>query len=119
MRGRPYTALSACEKPTSSSYCRDLGTQTGSLVGSGGPRRDEPTQGSGLVLLYARDFAHLAPAFALKGDQVLIGREPGPAGLAIDDGACSRLHARVARVDGEWIVTDLGSRNGTFVNDRS
>jgi DNA-binding NtrC family response regulator len=37
--------------------------------------------------------------------------------LSLDEGA-SRLHARLSPNDGAVTVTDLGSRNGTFVNGR-
>ena len=32
------------------------------------------------------------------------------------DALASRQHARLEYQDGQWIVTDLGSDNGTFVN---
>ncbi len=36
--------------------------------------------------------------------------------LAIDHPLISRRHARVERADARWIVTDLGSTNGTYLN---
>lgn len=39
------------------------------------------------------------------------------ADVEIVDRATSRRHARLERTDGGWTVTDLDSRNGTFVND--
>ncbi|MCL2709834.1 MAG: sigma 54-interacting transcriptional regulator [Planctomycetaceae bacterium] len=33
------------------------------------------------------------------------------------DGRCSRFHAKLFFNDGQWVVQDLGSRNGTFVDD--
>jgi DNA-binding NtrC family response regulator/pSer/pThr/pTyr-binding forkhead associated (FHA) protein len=49
-------------------------------------------------------------------DACVIGRAP-PADVCIDDASVSRAHARLARGSaGAWIL-DLGSRNGTFVND--
>ncbi|MBN2171759.1 MAG: SpoIIE family protein phosphatase [Candidatus Krumholzibacteriota bacterium] len=38
--------------------------------------------------------------------------------LILDDPAVSRRHARLFREGGEWWIEDLGSRNGTFVEDR-
>jgi serine/threonine protein kinase len=38
--------------------------------------------------------------------------------LAIADARVSRQHARVAQRDGAYIVEDLGSSNGTYVNDQ-
>ena len=40
----------------------------------------------------------------------------GDVDVPVQDPAASRLHALVERVAGGWIVSDLGSRNGTFVN---
>lgn len=36
--------------------------------------------------------------------------------LPTDDRKMSRQHAQLECVDGRWFVTDLGSRNGTYVN---
>jgi FHA domain/Domain of unknown function (DUF1707) len=36
--------------------------------------------------------------------------------LRISDMSVSRLHASLARVPGGWLLTDLGSRNGTRLN---
>jgi pSer/pThr/pTyr-binding forkhead associated (FHA) protein len=48
---------------------------------------------------------------------VVLGRSP-EANLRLDDGQASRRHARVSpAADGSAIVEDLGSANGTFVND--
>ena len=49
--------------------------------------------------------------------ELTIGRRP-PADVLLRDDAVSGRHARVARQDGSWIVEDLGSTNGTFVNGR-
>jgi hypothetical protein len=52
------------------------------------------------------------------GDELTVGRAIG-CGIALpDDTFVSTLHARVFRRDGDLFVEDLGSTNGTFVNDR-
>ncbi len=52
------------------------------------------------------------------GDELTVGRANG-CGVAIpDDTFVSTLHARVFRRDGAFYVEDLGSTNGTFINDR-
>jgi pSer/pThr/pTyr-binding forkhead associated (FHA) protein len=52
------------------------------------------------------------------GDELTVGRAIG-CGIALpDDTFVSTLHARVFRRDGALFVEDLGSTNGTFVNDR-
>jgi hypothetical protein len=47
--------------------------------------------------------------------RVLIGRRL-PHGVTIDDPAVSRLHAWIDRRNGSFVLTDAGSRTGTFVN---
>lgn len=50
-------------------------------------------------------------------ETVLIGRG-SKADLSLDDPTISRRHAEISRVGPDWYVSDLGSGNGTFVNDR-
>jgi pSer/pThr/pTyr-binding forkhead associated (FHA) protein len=44
-----------------------------------------------------------------------IGRDRG-CDLAVDDLSVSRVHARLERTRDGWVLTDLGSTNGTRVN---
>ncbi len=53
--------------------------------------------------------------FPLEGDVVTIGREAGN-GIVINDAEVSRKHTQFVFQGGKYIVTDLGSTNGTFVN---
>lgn len=53
--------------------------------------------------------------FALEGDQLLIGRDASNA-IAINDNEVSRKHARLTFQGGKYVIEDLGSTNGTFVN---
>lgn len=54
-------------------------------------------------------------AFILDGDQITIGRD-STNGITINDAEISRRHARLTFQGGKYIVEDLGSTNGTFVN---
>jgi len=54
-------------------------------------------------------------AFMLEGDQITIGRDPAN-GITINDAEISRRHARLIFQGGKYILEDLGSTNGTFVN---
>lgn len=47
-----------------------------------------------------------------------IGRSP-QATLTVADTKVSRMHARIAHRTGAWWLSDLGSKNGTFVNGSS
>lgn len=46
-----------------------------------------------------------------------LGREEGECTMRFADARLSRVHARIVSVNGEWMLTDQGSTNGTFVND--
>ncbi len=52
---------------------------------------------------------------AILEAETLIGRREGCL-VSIDDGCVSSLHATIRWHDGHWIVRDLNSTNGTWVN---
>jgi hypothetical protein len=56
--------------------------------------------------------------FMLSDDEVTVGRAGGCAVLLPDDTFVSQLHARIFRRDGDLHVEDLGSTNGTYLNQR-
>jgi DNA-binding winged helix-turn-helix (wHTH) protein len=49
--------------------------------------------------------------------ELVIGREPGHPG-SIDDASVSRRHARIAWNGSGAVLTDLGSKNGTYVRGK-
>jgi hypothetical protein len=49
------------------------------------------------------------------GDELTIGRAAG-CQVTLDDTFVSQLHARLFRRDGSYVIEDLGSTNGTYVN---
>lgn len=53
----------------------------------------------------------------LKGDNLIIGRDELPDGLQILDQGISRRHAEIFRIGEMHFIRDLGSRNGTYVNE--
>ena len=53
--------------------------------------------------------------FPLDGDQLTIGRDSSN-GVAINDAEVSRKHSRLSFQGGKYVIEDLGSTNGTFVN---
>ena len=59
----------------------------------------------------------LGEGYPLQEKGLVIGREPGQCDILILDPNVSRVHARVVIENGEVIVLDLGSTNGTFVNN--
>jgi pSer/pThr/pTyr-binding forkhead associated (FHA) protein len=54
----------------------------------------------------------------LMGEIVSIGRGPTNDLTLPADSKISRTHAELRRRDGQWILVDLGSSNGTKVNNR-
>ena len=53
--------------------------------------------------------------FPLDGEQLTIGRDSSN-GVAINDAEVSRRHSRLSFQGGKYVIEDLGSTNGTFVN---
>jgi pSer/pThr/pTyr-binding forkhead associated (FHA) protein len=53
-------------------------------------------------------------------DELVIGRQAAGAGTLGNDIEISRRHARIASdADGRYLIEDLGSTNGTYVNGRA
>jgi transcriptional regulator of aromatic amino acid metabolism len=67
----------------------------------------------GLLLVFSGTQPHLAP-LPLAGGTLELGRDS--ALLPAPDTRMSRQHVRVEQKGDVWTVTDLGSRNGTYVN---
>ena len=57
-------------------------------------------------------------AIVLGSRDVVVGRSPGPDGVAIEDARASRAHAQLSRAPRRdlFLVRDLDSKNGVFVN---
>jgi diguanylate cyclase (GGDEF)-like protein len=66
-----------------------------------------------LVIIYGTDLGRRIP---LDSEPIEFGRSANIA-VPIDDDAASRKHARLRRYGDTFVVTDLGSTNGTYVND--
>jgi len=58
---------------------------------------------------------HAGTYFALKDEKSAIGRATECA-VRLDDQSVSRHHAELTRTETGWMIRDLGSKNGTFVN---
>jgi hypothetical protein len=56
-----------------------------------------------------------ADVHPLLDDELVIGRDP-KSGVVISDGSVSSRHARIVRTPEGFVIEDLQSRNGTFVN---
>ncbi|MFH0917438.1 MAG: FHA domain-containing protein [bacterium] len=75
--------------------------------------RTSPREGP--VLLIRTGGGREGETLALHSDVVTIGRSPH-SDLFLDDVTVSRHHARVIRDESGYLVEDLNSLNGTYVN---
>jgi hypothetical protein len=89
-----------------------------STVAAKQPRLRRPAKGRGGAvarLVIVEPKARRGTAFAVGGD-LTIGRDPRSTILIDGDTYVSQHHARVYVVDGQAMVEDLGSTNGSFHN---
>jgi hypothetical protein len=91
---------------------RELAHATTPRVSPVGPQRGRRTPNR-LVLMEG-----VGPkSVDLLPPETVLGRDE-QCHVSINDSSVSQRHARVYHSDGEWYVEDLGSTNGTYVNDR-
>lgn len=74
--------------------------------------RQEKVRGTKLVVTEGPLTGTVIP---LNTAQVTIGRAPDST-VVIDDDYASSRHARVYPAEGAWVVEDLGSTNGTWID---
>lgn len=110
-----------------SNYCRRCGTRLVSvdpseITLSYSPAEQDtgvsllhPGAVSGTVLLIRAGGGREGEVISLTGDVLTIGRSPH-SDLFLDDVTVSRHHARILRDGNEFLVEDLNSLNGTYVN---
>ncbi|MBC7387081.1 MAG: GGDEF domain-containing protein [Cryobacterium sp.] len=55
--------------------------------------------------------------FFITQDEMVLGRDP-TADISILDQSISRRHAKVTKSGGKVLITDLGSANGSLINDK-
>jgi diguanylate cyclase (GGDEF)-like protein len=76
-----------------------------------------PIANDALVVIHAREKRLQGERFVLGCGPVRIGRMPDN-DVVLDDVAVSRRHARLEKRAAGWVLLDVGSRNGTYWNDR-
>ena len=74
--------------------------------------KQQKVKGSKLVVVEGPLQGTIVP---LGNVQITIGRAPDST-LVIDDDYASSRHARIYPAEGSWVVEDLGSTNGTWID---
>jgi pSer/pThr/pTyr-binding forkhead associated (FHA) protein len=119
--------------PEGANYCQKCGalvTLEAELEGGGEPTTatyrigetgdfipvdiDEITD-DGAALVIRAGGGRAGESFAVRGEQMTIGRRPDSA-VFLDDITVSRDHALLVKRGNEWYLDDCGSLNGTYVN---
>lgn len=95
--GEPVTATYRIDQASGEAVPIDLSAVSGPalVIRAGGGREGE--------------------SFLLERDEVRVGRRP-ECEVFLDDITVSRDHARLRRAADGWVLEDLGSLNGTYVN---
>jgi len=70
---------------------------------------------SGSAMLLVQRGPDAGARFLLDTDVVTVGRHPD-SDIFLDDISVSRRHANFTRADGRYVISDLGSLNGSYVN---
>lgn len=71
---------------------------------------------SGEAILVVRDGPNAGEHYPLSSGDVFIGRHP-ESEVVLDDITVSRRHVRISHDGSRYLLTDLGSLNGTYVNN--
>ena len=74
------------------------------------------SDGEGCLVLIYPPGPDMGRRWPLGTDEIVVGRG-SDCDIQIDRDSVSRRHARVYRVDDQWFVEDLGSTNGSYIND--
>jgi pSer/pThr/pTyr-binding forkhead associated (FHA) protein len=77
-------------------------------------RQPRPGRGTPRLLVVTAG-ALQGTSLDLSEEQITLGRA-NDATLVLDDDYASSRHARIFPQDGQWIVEDLGSTNGTYLD---
>jgi FHA domain len=81
------------------------------------PRTPAPTLPPGPSTLLVQGRSDAKPRTVKLSASMTVGRAP-ECELRLDDTYASQQHARLFAKNNSWFVEDLGSTNGTFVNDQ-
>jgi hypothetical protein len=90
------------------------------IEGEFGPEpAPEPTPAApGRAELVLIEDGQISKVYPLERERVIIGRL-GESDIVLSDPGTSRRHAEVRQEDGRFVLQDLGSTNGTLVNEEA
>jgi hypothetical protein len=95
---------------------RDAGPKPRPVVGPVAPQKSRRSRTGGKPSKLVVTAGPLAgTAIPLGSTPITIGRAPDST-LVVDDDYASRNHARIYPADDQWVVEDLQSANGTWLN---
>lgn len=113
------------QNPEASNYCARCGAylrrdEHGETTLSLAPEElgsdaTPPVEPRGPALVVRAGGGRAGESFEAEGPRTLIGRSP-ECDVFLDDVTVSRRHAEIVREGGAYVIRDLGSLNGTFVN---
>ena len=98
-----------------SAFCADLLDDLDTPTDAAEAGVGEDGLPSGSLLLVVKRGPNAGSRFRLDQPVTSAGRHPD-SGIFLDDVSVSRRHAEFRRVNGECLVVDTGSLNGTYVN---
>lgn len=103
----PLLTFSSVENDTEARRHRSTGTLVGEHIGVGNGK---------LIISSGPQEGHVIP---LLLQSITIGRAISNATweIGLQDPAVSRPHAKIERINADWVLIDLGSSNGTYVNE--
>ena len=111
MRGEPAGSVEQNGASSRSSRTQRSG-RSSRTARSGRTSRRSKVKGTRLVVVEGPLTGTEIP---LEGAQITLGRAPDST-IVIDDDYASSRHARIYESEGAWVVEDLGSTNGTWLD---
>jgi len=81
------------------------------------PRKNPPSAGTPLMAIL-RMLRGPSPGqiITIEGDKAVLGRHPD-CNIVLGSASVSRQHAKISKLGETYFIEDLGSRNGTLLND--
>ncbi len=116
-RGTPGGTFAFSHQAPAGGLCAaaPFGRREAAYEGQGGSWAAE---GAAAALLPEDPDSSLAP-IPLQGREILIGKQKSLVDMVIQDDTVSRIHARIVRKNGSYFISDMGSKNGTFVDGQA